>query len=659
MLSALGLGKPKELPRKPSSRNVGTNSQIKQKSGSRIQIGKKGGGIMLDAGTKKLMNRNSGQLIKKLSGFLLSIGKSATDVGEDNPPTERIELTPAQLEEDMPGRVLEARDPCATQVSISYSYITNAYEKKTNYDQLVIHFEMDGETILKESEEAKIQEEIDENRIHLIRETVKHHELMDSNQEYDLKQATHIMKNKFNYSERQSQTPVQYVKERGLSTQRLKLLNYCGEVTQAWIFDLFYEDWMTNVKEDDSKNKKGGATEVAYTQGKSSSIYSGSFKRCLKIMERMIVQNEEEDKFSDYKYMFTEKGPEISKSKEKNIYPLWRFLYPPNKKKNVTCICWNPHYSDMFAVGFGSYDFGKKKSAGSICMFSIKNTNYPEMIFQTDDSVMSLDFHPKSNALLAVGLYDGVVLVYDVRNRNKLPIYSSSVKTKKHSDPVWQIMWNPDISIYFNFYSISSDGRVMNWILMKDKLEPEEVIKLKLVNKKNKQNDEETSLISLACGLCFDFNKFDPFTFIVGTEEGNIHKCSKAYSGQYQETYDGHQLAIYKIRWNPFHKRTFISASADWTVKIWDSRYKSPVMSFDLGQAMVDVMWSPFSASVFVALSLEKTYVYDLREDRHTRIAENKPVKSKCTNLAWNWQQPVILVGDSHGGVNSFKLSKH
>jgi dynein intermediate chain 1 len=31
------------------------------------------------------------------------------------------------------------------------------------------------------------------------------------------------------------------------------------------------------------------------------------------------------------------------------------------------------------------------------------------------------------------------------------------------------------------FYSISSDGRVTNWNLMKNKLEPEEVIKLKLV----------------------------------------------------------------------------------------------------------------------------------------------------------------------------------
>ena len=81
-------------------------------------------------------------------------------------------------------------------------------------------------------------------------------------------------------------------------------------------------------------------------------------------------------------------------------------------------------------------------------------------------------------------------------------------------------------------------------------------------------------------------------------------------------------------------------------------------MSFDLGQAMVDVSWSPFSSSVFVALSLEKTYVYDLRVDRHSRISENKPVKSKCTNLNINWKDPILLVGDSHGGVNSFKLSQ-
>ena len=68
----------------------------------------------------------------------------------------------------------------------------------------------------------------------------------------------------------------------------------------------------------------------------------------------------------------------------------------------------------------------------------------------------------------------------------------------------------------------------MNWNLMKNKLEPEEVIRLKLIGR---NNEDESYLIGLASGLCFDFNKFDPNIFILGTEEGRIHKCSKAYSG--------------------------------------------------------------------------------------------------------------------------------
>ena len=99
-------------------------------------------------------------------------------------------------------------------------------------------------------------------------------------------------------------------------------------------------------------------------------------------------------------------------------------------------MCWNPRYPDLFAVGFGSYDFMKPKS-GSVCLFSLKNTTHPEYIFNTESGVLCLDFHPKSPALLAVGLYDGTVLVYDIRNKHKKPIYMSTVRTNKHTDPVW------------------------------------------------------------------------------------------------------------------------------------------------------------------------------------------------------------------------------
>lgn len=46
-------------------------------------------------------------------------------------------------------------------------------------------------------------------------------------------------------------------------------------------------------------------------------------------------------------------------------------------------------------------------------------------------------------------------------------------------------------------------------------------------------SDEENELFQLAGGCCFDFHKQIDHLFIVGTEEGRIHKCSKDYNNQY------------------------------------------------------------------------------------------------------------------------------
>jgi dynein intermediate chain 1 len=76
------------------------------------------------------------------------------------------------------------------------------------------------------------------------------------------------------------------------------------------------------------------------------------------------------------------------------------------------------------------------------------------------------------------------------------------------------------------------------------------------------------------CGTCFDFNKQQDYLFLVGTEEGKVHKCSKSYNNQFLDTYDAHHMAVYAVRWNTFHPKIFISCSADWTVKVWDINYK-------------------------------------------------------------------------------------
>jgi len=301
-----------------------------------------------------------------------------------------------------------------------------------------------------------------------------------------------------------------------------------------------------------------------------------------------------------------------------------------------------------------------RQGTGVICCYSLKNTRFPEYVFNTDAGVCSLDWHPLHPALLAVGLYDGTVLVYDVRARTKKPIYNSTVRTNKHTDPVWEVRWNTDESSgTLNFFSISSDGRVSNWFLMKNKLESEEVMELKLISNTASNEDDETSLTGLAGGLCFDFNKQSDHLFLVGTEEGRIHKCSKAFSGQYLETYEGHSMAVYTVRWNPYHLKIFISASADWTVKMWDHTNRTPVMSFDLAQAIGDVAWAPFSSTVFAAITSDGVvHVYDLHVNRNERICYQKVVKrAKLTHVAFNNSEPVLIVGDDRGGVNTLKLS--
>jgi len=95
---------------------------------------------------------------------------------------------------------------------------------------------------------------------------------------------------------------------------------------------------------------------------------------------------------------------------------------------------------------------------------------------------MCIDFHPQAPALISVGCYDGTVMVFDIRLKtNNKPIYQSTVRTAKHTDPVWQVRWSPDVSKNLSFFSISSDGRVTKWHLMKNKLEAEEIHKLKLM----------------------------------------------------------------------------------------------------------------------------------------------------------------------------------
>lgn len=88
------------------------------------------------------------------------------------------------------------------------------------------------------------------------------------------------------------------IRERGVSTAKPELIEFSHSVNQAFIFDIYMAELERKRKEAEEKEnqkKDGGDGAPAKDRDgkRERTLYSKSFVRCLKIMERMIVQNNE------------------------------------------------------------------------------------------------------------------------------------------------------------------------------------------------------------------------------------------------------------------------------------------------------------------------------------------------------------------------------
>jgi len=576
------------------------------------------------------------------------------------PPDQVQGLTEKDLSEEHT-RVLKADNPQAPDNLARFNHKEKTYKFDPTVDQTAISLSLEGLLLHVESDDLKRQKQAEDMEKEAIVKEAERRKAEGGEAEADDARG---LRNQFNFSERASQTLNPGLRERGTITEPPASVEYAAIATQWEIYDSYMEDQERQKQaKDKSKAKKPAEEKDDAAGGARDSddvVHSENLATAAKILERMANQNAFDDVTQDFKYW--EDQSDFYREGEGTLLPLWKFQSERSKRKHVTTIKWNPSYDDMFAVGYGSYDF-MKQGSGLICGFSLKNPSFPEFTFTTETGVMCVDWHPTHTSLLCVGLYDGTVCVYDVHQTKNLPIFQSTVKTGKHTDPVWEVCWQEeDLAKNLNFFSISSDGRVTLWTLGKNNLEFSDVMELKLVSSgQEAQADDEASLCGLAGGCCFDFNRQSEHLFVVGTEEGKIHKCSKAYNSQYLETYDSHHMAVYTVRWNHFHPNVFLSCSADWTVKVWDHTAKNPRMSYDLNNQVGDVAWTPWSSTTFAACTSDgKVHVFDLNENKNEPMCEQKVVrKAKLTKLAFNInpRSPCLLVGDDHGCVSSLKLS--
>mmetsp|Transcript_22655 Transcript_22655/g.49498 ORF Transcript_22655/g.49498 Transcript_22655/m.49498 type:complete len:654 (+) Transcript_22655:195-2156(+) len=574
-------------------------------------------------------------------------------------PLEQLDLSEKELKEELT-KVLRADNPAAPHNIVRFSNKDKVYRLEASVDQTISHYALEGTLLHLKSDEAMKQKDMQDEAKDQLAKDAEKRKAEGNDDDEDARG----LRNQFNFTERNSQTLNGAIKEKDTMTEPPPSVEYAAQATQWEIFDDYMAD-QERKRELAEKTAKGKtAAPVAKPKegkgGDSGEAKDANMGRAAKILERMVNLNTYEDIAQDFK--FWEDASDQFREGEGTLLPLWKFYNERVKGKHVTAVRWNPKHPDLFAVGYGSYDF-MKQGSGMLCLYSLKNPSHPESVWSTLSGVMCLDWHPTEDALLCVGLYDGSVCVFETRPEVPNPIYQSKAAAGKHTDPVWEVSWQEEGLVKdLSFFSISSDGRVTFWILSKSELEHSDRIRLQLIAAPGEGDLDGSNLFGLAGGCCFDFSPHSSHLFLVGTEEGKIHKCSKAYNADYLETYEGHSMAVYTVRWSHFNESVFLSCSADWTIKMWDHERQQPLFSFDLDNQVGDVAWAPWSSTTFAACTADgKVHVYDLNENPHEPLCEQKVVrKAKLTKITFNTkglEAPVILVGDDHSCVSSLKLS--
>ncbi|XP_060934016.1 dynein intermediate chain 2, ciliary-like [Limanda limanda] len=629
------------------------------KKGTTVQ--KAPGGVKPTKVAKK--GKDDEERVEKGAGWDESHGKRPLK------PVDQLELTEAELKEDIT-RILTANNPHAPQNIVRYSFKDNSY-KAVVVEQVAVHFVLEGSLIHQDSDEARrmiagegfpgdaVTEETGAEPDELISETpatpVEDEGEGAGEEDTPSRVAPKTGKmppNQINFSERASQTLNNPLREKSVQTEPPNRTNFCANANPWENYDA-HEKELAKIEKNKEKQKDTVPEKVILPESDNLTEVG----KASKISERMIHQNTFDDKAQHFKYF--EDASDEFKDKEGTLLPLWKFKYDKAKTLSVTALCWNNKFDDLFAVGMGSYDF-RNQGGGMVVFYSFKNSSFPEYIYPTKSGVLCLDIHQQYCNLVAVGFHDGAVAIYNLNNKGVEPVHKSTAKTGKHTDPVWQVRWQKnDMDNHHNFYSVSSDGRVVSWTLVKNELLYTDIIRLYLVGAVSEGTEDAKSPM-FTCGTAFDFHKQIDSLFLVGTEGGKIHKCSKTYSSHILKTFFAHTMAVDAVKWNCFHPKVFISSSLDWTVKVWNHTFNSPLLTFDLNAAVGDVSWSPSSSTVFGAVTADgKVHVYDLSINKYEPICRQSvvPKGTKLTHLEFNPINPTLTVGDDRGYVTSFKLS--
>ncbi|XP_072344935.1 cytoplasmic dynein 2 intermediate chain 2 [Scyliorhinus torazame] len=358
--------------------------------------------------------------------------------------------------------------------------------------------------------------------------------------------------------------------------------------------------------------------------------------------------------------------------------------YPEAQKRHlhVTGVSWNVTGS-VIACAYGRLEDGDWSTEKSyVCSWNLDRRGLdpirPSTVIDVSSAVMCLAFHPVEPSLIAGGLYNGEVLVWNSSKSDDPLIARSGISDDTHREPVYQVQWiqSSSRSNRIHVLSASTDGKILIWqmdgrgrLVLQDGFA---LIVQQMPRNIKLHKAREDTLFGVTS---LSFSHLDKTVFIAGVEGGYVLKCSTEVlthatlgSGSVplkapaQFTFSPHRGPVHAVDCSPFHRNLFLTAGTDGHVHLYSMLQAEPVLSLQLSQSyLFSVCWSSVRPLVFAAATGEGTVlIFDLGQSSLCPAVsiEQNAKKKPVYCLAFNPKQPELLAaGNAEGSVKIWQLS--
>jgi hypothetical protein len=107
--------------------------------------------------------------------------------------------------------------------------------------------------------------------------------------------------------------------------------------------------------------------------------------------------------------------PELADRPRYQLQKLWSYHCSQTRGLVVTGMAWNRINKDLLAVAYAQQSKEEDAGGGLVLFWSMTNPEFPQQTLRTKSGVTSIEFSTEHPNVLAAGLYDGSVCIYDAK----------------------------------------------------------------------------------------------------------------------------------------------------------------------------------------------------------------------------------------------------